>query len=132
MNINTYIKNKISMNLFSAYPFSPGCIWRIEKIDLNSNDVEVSDPRNQSHIFKINEIINQFTKMDGTIIDPPKSSTGNPSPQKLPSSQINWGDESINVFTPKTQACTHTWKHYKGFTESYDYCEICDLKRNEK
>lgn len=26
--------------------------------------------------------------------------------------------------------CNHKWKHYHGFAESYDYCEICDEKKN--
>jgi len=25
--------------------------------------------------------------------------------------------------------CTHKWKTYVGFTESYEYCEICDKKK---
>lgn len=25
--------------------------------------------------------------------------------------------------------CQHQWKKYEGFTEIYDYCEKCDLKR---
>jgi len=26
--------------------------------------------------------------------------------------------------------CSHKWKLYNGFTESYEYCELCDKKRN--
>ena len=25
--------------------------------------------------------------------------------------------------------CQHSWKPYRGFSESYDFCEKCDLKR---
>ena len=25
--------------------------------------------------------------------------------------------------------CSHKWKLYNGFTESYEYCELCDKKR---
>lgn len=24
---------------------------------------------------------------------------------------------------------THTWKHYQGLTQQYEYCEVCDVKR---
>ena len=27
--------------------------------------------------------------------------------------------------------CSHKWKVYNGFTESYEYCELCDKKRGE-
>ena len=26
--------------------------------------------------------------------------------------------------------CSHKWKTYTGFTEKYEYCEHCDVKRN--
>jgi hypothetical protein len=38
--------------------------------------------------------------------------------------------ESNIQATPKP--CTHTWKRYIGFTDSYDYCEKCDAKRDER
>jgi hypothetical protein len=25
--------------------------------------------------------------------------------------------------------CDHTWKQYQGFTENYEYCSKCDLKK---
>jgi len=25
--------------------------------------------------------------------------------------------------------CRHSWKNYQGLTNSFDYCEFCDLKR---
>jgi hypothetical protein len=28
--------------------------------------------------------------------------------------------------------CNHQWKRYNGFTESYDYCELCDAKRGKE
>jgi hypothetical protein len=27
-------------------------------------------------------------------------------------------------------SCPHKWKTYTGFTRVYDYCELCDAKRN--
>lgn len=27
------------------------------------------------------------------------------------------------------EQCTHYWKSYQGFTETYAYCEKCDLKK---
>lgn len=29
----------------------------------------------------------------------------------------------------KEQDCSHRWKPYQGLKESYEYCEVCDLKR---
>jgi hypothetical protein len=29
-------------------------------------------------------------------------------------------------------SCWHTWKHYVGFSEEYDYCDTCNAKRNMK
>jgi len=29
-----------------------------------------------------------------------------------------------------TDKCNHRWKTYVGFTESYEYCELCNVKRN--
>jgi len=31
--------------------------------------------------------------------------------------------------TENTKECNHRWKKYVGFTESYEYCEICDARR---
>ncbi len=34
--------------------------------------------------------------------------------------------------TPKVilkSNCNHNWKSYQGFTENYDYCSKCDLKK---
>jgi hypothetical protein len=31
--------------------------------------------------------------------------------------------------TENTKECNHRWKKYVGFTESYEYCEICDVRR---
>lgn len=31
-----------------------------------------------------------------------------------------------NILTP---ICTHYWKTYQGFTESYDFCVHCDVKK---
>lgn len=30
------------------------------------------------------------------------------------------------------QECNHNWKHYNGFTESYEYCEFCQTKRRNQ
>jgi hypothetical protein len=43
----------------------------------------------------------------------------------------------LNYFSPlrdlqESQAvktCSHTWKRYEGFTETFEYCTICDEKR---
>lgn len=26
---------------------------------------------------------------------------------------------------------THIWKEYTGFTEQYEYCEVCDMKKKD-
>jgi hypothetical protein len=30
------------------------------------------------------------------------------------------------------EVCSHTWKNYVGFTETYEYCTKCDMKREGK
>jgi len=38
-----------------------------------------------------------------------------------------WSDESGAVpFNP--EGCSHNWKQYNGFTETYKFCEKCDIK----
>lgn len=33
-----------------------------------------------------------------------------------------------STLTPKV-SCSHVWKHYEGFTQIYDFCEKCDVKK---
>lgn len=49
------------------------------------------------------------------------------------------GDEPKWVDMPSTKindvgvtkaVCSHKWKTYTGFTDKYEYCEHCDVKRN--
>ena len=36
----------------------------------------------------------------------------------------------LNIISEKDTACIgHKWKTYNGFTEKYDYCELCDAKK---
>jgi hypothetical protein len=30
---------------------------------------------------------------------------------------------------PRGNACYHVWKQYIGFTEAYEFCGLCNLKR---
>lgn len=39
------------------------------------------------------------------------------------------GYTKIYVDDPIPNICSHSWKSYQGFSESYDYCEKCDLKK---
>jgi len=32
---------------------------------------------------------------------------------------------------PVQTQCFHYWKSYQGILEKYDYCDFCDLKRNQ-
>lgn len=42
-----------------------------------------------------------------------------------------------NGFIPKVsiveidKTCYHSWKHYQGILEAYDFCEFCDEKRKK-
>lgn len=29
----------------------------------------------------------------------------------------------------KNKECNHNWKSYVGFNDSFEYCEVCDVKR---
>lgn len=45
--------------------------------------------------------------------------------------QFDWFIE-LGVLVPKEidpSDCGHTWKHYSGITNIYDYCIYCDTKR---
>lgn len=35
----------------------------------------------------------------------------------------------LKTMPPDMAVCLHDWQHYHGFTERYDYCSKCDLKR---
>lgn len=37
-------------------------------------------------------------------------------------------DPGMNAVV-QLNACDHKWKHYQGFSETYEYCEACDEKR---
>jgi len=41
---------------------------------------------------------------------------------------IKYDDITDNVVNNDSN-CSHKWKLYNGFTESYEYCELCDKKR---
>lgn len=68
---------------------------------------------------------------------------------------IEWENKCVNYFnvytnpfyirTPKelevyliasnsvtSVRCNHKWKKYQGFTDSYEYCEHCDVKKMSK
>lgn len=49
---------------------------------------------------------------------------------------VNWNDllptfGSFGSPEPKPKSCSHVWKHYTGFTDSFTYCDRCDLKRDK-
>lgn len=31
--------------------------------------------------------------------------------------------------TVKVPTCNHSWKVYTGFTDSYEYCDVCGVKK---
>lgn len=35
----------------------------------------------------------------------------------------------LTIISDKNSICFHSWKQYQGFTENYDYCTKCDLKK---
>lgn len=38
----------------------------------------------------------------------------------------------LNIIEPnpkKSKECEHNWKTYIGFNNSFEYCEVCDVKR---
>jgi len=41
---------------------------------------------------------------------------------------IREDDITVNIVNIDSN-CSHKWKLYNGFTESYEYCELCDKKR---
>ncbi len=48
--------------------------------------------------------------------------------------ELNNHFEKIDKLEAKnTNTCLHVWKHYKSIwiQKEFEYCEICDLKRNE-
>lgn len=38
-----------------------------------------------------------------------------------------WSDPPIT-----SEECSHDWKHYEGFSEVYDYCIYCDIRKDDK
>lgn len=39
------------------------------------------------------------------------------------------GPNTIEYFTVDDSDCCHNWKTYVGFTESYEFCTLCNKKR---
>ena len=37
-----------------------------------------------------------------------------------------------DIVVKNNSKCSHNWKIYHGFTESYEYCNLCDEKRGIK
>lgn len=52
---------------------------------------------------------------------------GYPTPIAMAPSAIKAFEDLINE--PKTKHCIHNWKKYQGLSESYDYCEYCNIKK---
>lgn len=55
------------------------------------------------------------------------------NPNALPKGQSGapideWS--GVQTLQLEEKVCNHQWKTYSGFTNSYDYCSKCDLKRN--
>lgn len=52
---------------------------------------------------------------------------------KFPPLQKRRGYEALkqleNIELPKKFTCSHEWKTYNGFIETYDFCTKCDVKR---
>lgn len=42
---------------------------------------------------------------------------------------IDWPAHSSPAFAPATMPCTHVWVNYIGFTNSYNYCCQCGVKK---
>lgn len=36
----------------------------------------------------------------------------------------------LDKIEDEMQECNHKWKTYNGFTDKYDYCELCNVKKN--
>lgn len=45
---------------------------------------------------------------------------------------FTWDDVDFNTPIYPDDFCSHLWINYYGLTETYDYCQYCDMKRNEK
>lgn len=54
-----------------------------------------------------------------------------------PSGPVSPPMAALNPYVPADVAassklpCNHQWKHYEGFTKTYDFCETCGMKQNE-
>jgi hypothetical protein len=47
---------------------------------------------------------------------------------------IKWGNQweiqgSDVSYALNREDCSHKWESYQGFSESYEFCSICDVKR---
>jgi hypothetical protein len=49
---------------------------------------------------------------------------------KIYSSAISYGGSDYPV--PLETSCSHSWKSYTGLNTMFEYCEVCDAKKNER
>lgn len=42
---------------------------------------------------------------------------------------IMYPSKTHSAVIPTEKECEHKWKSYVGLCETYDYCEVCDVKR---
>lgn len=54
-----------------------------------------------------------------------KSFRAQQNPNYIPITKII----SNSVTVPKSSNCKHIWVEYKGFTDNYDYCDLCGEKK---
>lgn len=45
------------------------------------------------------------------------------------SSRLTQSFDELSKNLPNNQECAHQWKLYHGFSDEYEYCVRCDLKR---
>ena len=45
------------------------------------------------------------------------------------SSNLNSSKITTEDISPDKTRCSHVWKKYEGFTESYDFCDLCPAKK---
>lgn len=45
---------------------------------------------------------------------------------------VDEADKAPPGQSPKCHAWNHKWKLYRGFIDSFEYCEVCDTKKGNK
>ena len=117
-------KNKC---VFYVFEYLDGSgMWFIDKIDCPAYQFFDQTGKTLTHQEAAKFLLKEYAKrLKQTKPYPPMTGPMTETASSVLSHKL----PPVKEISLKT-TCSHKWKKYVGFIEEYDYCEVCDEKRN--